>query len=134
MNLRPLPLAASVTSPADADAIGALRVPSPAQWMEGSACQYTDPEVFFPDKGESSLPARRICYRCPVVSQCLQWALTTGEPHGVLGGQSVHDRRALAAAMRDWAHDAQLTCPSRGPVPPEVQQAYLSANAAAVAA
>lgn len=104
-----------------------------ARWMEAAACQYTDPEVFFPAAGEPSLPARRICYRCPVVSQCLQWALSTAEPHGVLGGQSVRERRALATAMRAWAVTVQMPCPQSGPVPTLVQQAYLVANTAVAA-
>lgn len=130
---RPLPAVAQISAATpDPAAAKAVVVPR-QQWMEAAACQYTDPEVFFPLKGDSSLTARRVCHRCPVLASCLQWALATGEDYGVLGGQSVRDRRALAAAMRNWADAAQLPCPSRGPVPPAVQQAYLAANAAVAA-
>lgn len=118
---------------ADQDAGDLQPTLTAAGWMEDAACQYTDPEVFFPAAGEPSLPARRICYRCPVASQCLQWALATAEPHGVLGGQSVRERRALATAMRAWADTIAMPCPPRGPVPTLVQQAYLVANTALAA-
>lgn len=106
----------------------ALVSPAPSGWAEFAACQYTDPEVFFPPKGESPAQARRICHRCPVIERCLRWALATAEPHGVLGGQTVQERRALAGVMRAWASTVQLPCPPRGPVPQTVQDAYLAAN------
>ena len=36
-----------------------------------------------------------VCNRCPVTSQCLAWALETGQDAGVWGGMSEDERRAL---------------------------------------
>ena len=39
--------------------------------------------------------AKVVCNRCPVTSQCLAWALETGQDAGVWGGMSEDERRAL---------------------------------------
>jgi hypothetical protein len=51
--------------------------------------------VFFPCRGESAEPARRICADCPVRQQCLEFALSHGIVHGIWGGLAERDRRAL---------------------------------------
>lgn len=35
------------------------------------------------------------CFGCPVRQKCLQWALDKGEDHGVWGGMTEAERRAL---------------------------------------
>ncbi|GAF49017.1 putative WhiB family regulatory protein [Rhodococcus wratislaviensis NBRC 100605] len=37
--------------------------------------------------------ARPICQHCPVLTQCREHALTTGEPYGIWGGMTEDDRR-----------------------------------------
>lgn len=66
-------------------------------WMGDALCAQTDPETFFPEKGQSGRPAKEICARCPVASQCLDYALTTGAS-GVWGGTSEKDRRGMGGA------------------------------------
>ncbi len=39
--------------------------------------------------------AKRICHRCPVRSECLRWALDTGQDHGIWGGADEAERRTL---------------------------------------
>lgn len=128
MNLATAPHATRRAATAE-QALAAAPLPTraPADWTELAACQYTDPEAFFPLKGESANPARNICHRCPVITQCLRWALATSEPYGVLGGQSEQQRRALAAVIRAWAVEVGLPCPPRGAVPTQVQDAYQAA-------
>lgn len=130
--IRTPPVTAITAPPAPAVAALPLR-PTPVAWMAQAACQYTDPEVFYPLPGASLFPARRICHQCPVLGQCLQWALLTGESYGILGGASVTERRALAAVMRAWASSVGLPCPEDGPIPLEVQEAYQVANAVVAA-
>ena len=74
-------------------------------WREVAACAETGPEAFFPAKGESARPAKRICWEvCEVREACLQKALDTGDvEHGVLGGLSARERRALRNELRDAA-------------------------------
>lgn len=67
------------------------------QWTDLAACTTSDPELFFPDKGETykSQAARRICRPCPVRNQCLQDALDRREQYGIWGGTSYRDRLDL---------------------------------------
>jgi WhiB family redox-sensing transcriptional regulator len=64
-------------------------------WVAEAACTSVDPEAFFVEKGGSTLPAKRVCAACPAQTRCLQWALDTGERHGIYGGYSENERRHL---------------------------------------
>lgn len=54
-------------------------------------------EVFFPDQGgqHNAARAKAICARCPVLTECLDHALALGDVHGVWGGTTYEQRRAL---------------------------------------
>lgn len=75
-------------------------------WRERAACRDEDPELFFPigatgpalDQAER---AKAVCRRCPVIDQCLAWALTTGQDAGIWGGLTEQERRELRHASRD---------------------------------
>lgn len=64
-------------------------------WHEYALCSQTDPEAFFPDKGGSTREAKQICKICPVINECLQYALLHDERFGIWGGMSERDRRRL---------------------------------------
>lgn len=69
-------------------------------WRHRSLCRDEDPELFFPvgDSGPALrliAEAKTVCRRCPVVSECLTWALESGQQAGVWGGMSGDERRAL---------------------------------------
>ncbi len=64
-------------------------------WTELGLCAQTDPEAFFPEKGDSPRPAKRICHGCPVRSECLADALARDERFGVWGGLTPRERRRL---------------------------------------
>jgi WhiB family transcriptional regulator, redox-sensing transcriptional regulator len=66
----------------------------------GGLCAETDPEVFFPGKGESATDAKRVCMACSVRAACLAAAVARGEQHGVWGGLSYRERLPLVAAAR----------------------------------
>lgn len=69
-------------------------------WRHKAVCRDEDPELFFP-VGNSGpaiaqiASAKQVCTRCPVVTECLTWALETGQDAGVWGGMSEDERRAL---------------------------------------
>jgi WhiB family redox-sensing transcriptional regulator len=67
----------------------------PAPWKAEGLCAQTDPDAFYPEKGESTGPAKRICQACPVRPECLADALARGERFGVWGGTSDRERRRL---------------------------------------
>lgn len=66
-----------------------------ARWRELAACRGADLEVFFPGRGESAGPARRVCAGCPVWEACLDYAITNRIAYGVWGGLTGRERRAL---------------------------------------
>jgi len=69
-------------------------------WRHRAACLDEDPELFFPigNTGPAIMQieeAKQVCRRCDVREQCLAWALEAGQDHGVWGGLSEDERRAL---------------------------------------
>ena len=67
-------------------------------WRHNAVCRDEDPELFFP-VGNSGpalaqiADAKLVCNRCPVTTECLSWALNTGQDAGVWGGMSEDERR-----------------------------------------
>ncbi|MBC7267482.1 WhiB family transcriptional regulator [Streptomyces cellulosae] len=67
-------------------------------WRHHAVCREEDPELFFPI-GTTGLAllqieeAKSVCRRCPVIDQCGQWAIESGQDSGVWGGLSEDDRR-----------------------------------------
>jgi WhiB family redox-sensing transcriptional regulator len=69
-------------------------------WRHRAICRDEDPELFFPvgNSGPALLQiaeAKAVCERCPVINECLNWALETGQDAGVWGGLSEDERRSL---------------------------------------
>lgn len=77
-------------------------------WRSSAECLGEDPELFFPySRGPSGQlqaeTAKAICRRCPVASECLNWALdSTPMPDGIWGGTD-EDERADMIRNRDRA-------------------------------
>ncbi len=69
-------------------------------WRNRSACLDEDPELFFPvgttgPALEQTERAKAVCRSCPVIDQCLEWALETNQDAGVWGGLNEDERRTL---------------------------------------
>lgn len=74
---------------------GILKQPFiPAPWQQSAACTNADPSLFFIDMRESSEPAKAICARCPVKTECLDYALETSARFGIWGGMTCKERFA----------------------------------------
>lgn len=65
------------------------------EWMGRAACKGMDPDLFFPDRGESTKEAKALCLGCPVVKECLDYAVRNREKQGIWGGTSERQRRRL---------------------------------------
>jgi WhiB family redox-sensing transcriptional regulator len=65
------------------------------KFRDRAVCAEVDPEMFFPDKGQSPRAAKKICLGCESRTQCLEWALSRGEEFGVWGGTTPTERRDL---------------------------------------
>ncbi|WP_311202682.1 WhiB family transcriptional regulator [Actinophytocola gossypii] len=74
-------------------------------WRQDAACRDDDPELFFPISevgpgARQTAQAKAVCARCPVRTQCLEYALDNGLSHGIFGGMTESDRRTLARRTR----------------------------------
>lgn len=70
-------------------------------WSERAICRGEDPDLFFPIGNSSSGPtlvqidrAKAVCRRCPVLEQCLNWAIESAPVDGIWGGTTEHERHA----------------------------------------
>lgn len=82
--------------------------------LPGALCQETDPEIFYPEQGESPELAQRVCRSCPVRDECLEFALEHDERFGVWGGLSARQRHKL---QREHPRPASPPPPPPRPVP-----------------
>ncbi|MBZ9644598.1 WhiB family transcriptional regulator [Streptomyces sp. PSKA30] len=83
-------------------------------WRERAACLHEDPDLFFPigNTGptlEQIDEARAVCRRCPVVEQCLDWAIQVGQVEGIWGGMTDSERRALRRRQARRTKDTVTT-------------------------
>ncbi len=70
----------------------------PPEWQGRARCAtVTNPDVFFPDRNQSTVEAKWFCKSCPVQKECLQYAIDEKIEHGVWGGMSYRGRKRLAA-------------------------------------
>jgi WhiB family transcriptional regulator, redox-sensing transcriptional regulator len=92
-----------------------------AEWRASSACLSADPELFFPiaqgsvaDRHTTS--ALRVCAGCAVRQQCLEFAMQSGEAHGIWGGTTADERiraRRRSARRRRERRSCQQTPDAR---------------------
>jgi len=77
-------------------------------WQLKAACRGPQAAVFFPpprferkdEKLERERRAKAICAQCSVAADCLEYALSIREPHGIWGGVNEAERRQMLA-LRD---------------------------------
>ena len=62
--------------------------------MADALCREYPHVNFFPARGESTAPAKAVCSRCLVRSECLGYAVEN-EEHGVWGSTSRQDRERI---------------------------------------
>lgn len=51
--------------------------------------------TFYPERGDDTRAAKRMCIPCPVRQQCLDYALKYSERFGIWGGYSETERRII---------------------------------------
>jgi len=84
-------------------------------WLELAACRDSDPELFFPERGEKAKgqAAKQVCAGCQVQQQCRDLAVRTTrsreEDHGIFAATTPHERSRLrgnpAPAPSVWYTD-----------------------------
>lgn len=71
-------------------------------WRDLAACRGADPDLFFPAPAPGTEAARRqaaqaitFCTGCPVRPECLDFAVSTRQDHGVWGGTAETERASV---------------------------------------
>lgn len=84
-----------------------------AEWATEAACRGESVDLFFPlgtpgpGPARSARKAMAICAGCPVRSECLSYALRTGQQYGIWGGVAEEERRRLMRSTRRRRTSAQ---------------------------
>ncbi|WP_460404972.1 WhiB family transcriptional regulator [Actinophytocola sediminis] len=68
---------------------------SGTDWIRRGVCAQTDPEAFFPEDGANARAAKAVCRSCPVVAECLRYAVARPALTGVWGATSSLERQQL---------------------------------------
>ena len=76
-------------------------------WQDHALCAQVDPELWFPEEGQSGRPAKLICRRCPVQAECRDAALAQPERYGIWGGVSYKERLGFNAPPERQAESAR---------------------------
>jgi len=82
--------------------IGQLPRIEPEPWMESGLCAQVGGDLWFARKGEATKlrQAKAICRHCPHIKDCLNYAITHNERHGIWGATTEHDRRCMRHGRR----------------------------------
>lgn len=74
-------------------------IPPVEDWQEGALCRQIGTYLFFPEKGKSATPARRVCAECPVFDECSKYTdrIETNIPdvsfiQGIFAGETPQER------------------------------------------
>jgi WhiB family redox-sensing transcriptional regulator len=70
--------------------------------MSEACCATTDPELWFPELDSlwRVAQAKKICEKCPVKKECLDYALVNKFKDGIWGGLSPTERHRLMMGKR----------------------------------
>lgn len=83
-------------------------------WMKDALCQEYPAEWFFPQaRGTSGYRAKRVCRRCLVREECLDFAIRSKEQFGVWGGYNFNNIERVRRAR--WDNPCRL-CHARIPM------------------
>lgn len=77
-------------------------------WRTRANCRGVDPELFYPEPGESSAPAKAVCRDCIVRLACLEYAISQHEVRGVWGGTAERERRELTRKRKLASQSSQI--------------------------
>jgi WhiB family redox-sensing transcriptional regulator len=69
--------------------------------------EINDPELFFPTYSSESLfqekQAKAVCRKCPLIADCLEFALDTGDQFAIMAGTTPADRDRIRHRRNETA-------------------------------
>lgn len=81
-------------------------MPPALPWTVGAACTSVGPDLWFPQPSDraAATKAKAVCSTCPVVADCLAYALDQPESlDGIWGGLTLTERNRARRQMRQHA-------------------------------
>jgi len=75
-------------------------MPEYDHWATKALCAEVDPDLFFPEVGNSSHWAKEICKTCEVTEKCLTLALSDPTLTGIWGGTTFRERASMRYKKR----------------------------------
>jgi WhiB family redox-sensing transcriptional regulator len=66
-------------------------------WHTDALCAQVDGDLWFPEKGDAhgADKAKAFCVTCPVVNECLDYAMDNNIKHGVWGNKTPDQRTRM---------------------------------------
>lgn len=86
-----------------------LEVVDDAPWRRDAACAEPGPDLWFPGRGDSLKPAKRVCAGCLVVDECLAYADELEITSGIWGGMTPNERKERRARLTTENGDVSVT-------------------------
>lgn len=71
---------------------------SSIEWAEQAACRGSDTNQFYPPGKGNTKYAKKLCGKCTVRQECLEWVLTNVNQyndHGIWGGLTLTERTRI---------------------------------------
>ncbi|MEU9578764.1 WhiB family transcriptional regulator [Streptomyces chilikensis] len=89
-----------MTANAPANRYATRHVTKTQNWRAYATCAEVGPDMFFPDSKGAAVTytendAKKVCRHCPVIKQCLEYAVTSGQEAGVWGGLNPRELKKL---------------------------------------
>ena len=70
------------------------------EWHARAACRGMGTNLFFPERGQSTDAAMKVCVTCPVRPDCLAFGIVNSPQIGIWGGASGRTRRSVATMAK----------------------------------
>lgn len=70
------------------------------KWRHQAACKTHPSRWWFDDEHNQFATAKAICKLCPVRTECLSYAMSLDNMHGIWGGTTVYERRNLKKRLQ----------------------------------
>ena len=81
------------------------------EWHDEALCRGLGPDLFFFERGDNYATmkeSKAICAVCPVKARCLEYAMANNIIHGIWGGTTAVERRALSQRRNDRLTDTKI--------------------------
>ena len=76
-------------------------------WMSVAACRSAPPDLFFAEDPRGQAAAIEVCKACPVLAECLDYAITTNS-EGIWGGLLPSQLDQVKRRRRQWQYQSAL--------------------------